>query len=137
LVRAGLLLYDPVVGAIRQGHPVDMSLRTVQRRFLQVTGLTNNIMYQIERARHAAALLKQGVSILDTVDQAGYFDQPHLTRALRRFIGLTPAQLTDQNRPERLSFLYKKNQPGFGTIPIHSTQPISPHAFLSHRLDPL
>jgi AraC-like DNA-binding protein len=51
----------------------------------------------------------QGVSILDAVHQAGYFDQPHLTRSLKHFIGLTPAQIIDQSRPQRLSFLYKKN----------------------------
>jgi methylphosphotriester-DNA--protein-cysteine methyltransferase len=38
-------------------------------------------------------LLRQGASILDTVYQAGYFDQPHLTRALKRFTGQTPAQI--------------------------------------------
>jgi AraC-like DNA-binding protein len=109
LARAGLLVYDPVVGQVLQRQPVEMSLRTVQRRFLQATGLTNNTIYQINRAQYAATLLKQGVSILDTVDQAGYFDQPHLTRSLKHFIGLTPAQMIDQDRPERLSFLYKKN----------------------------
>jgi AraC-like DNA-binding protein len=46
------------------------------------------------------------MSILDTVYQAGYFDQAHLTRSLRRFIGQTPAQLMDKNRSEQLSFLY-------------------------------
>jgi len=109
LVRDGLLIYDPVVGAALQGQPVDMSLRTVQRRFLQATGLTNNTIYQINRAQQAATLLKQGCSILDTVHQAGYFDQPHLTRSLKQFIGLTPAQIIDEDRTERLSFLYKKN----------------------------
>jgi len=109
LMQEGLLVHDPIVGAVLQGQPVDMSVRTVQRRFLQATGLTNNTIYQINRAQCATTLLKQGVSILDTVHQAGYFDQPHLTRSLRHFIGLTPAQITDQSRLERLSFLYKKN----------------------------
>jgi AraC-like DNA-binding protein len=111
LVREGLIVYEPIVDAMLQGQPVDMSLRTVQRRFVQATGLTNNTIYQINRAQYAAVLLKQGVSILDTVHQAGYFDQPHLTRSLKQFIGLTPAQILDQSRPERLSFLYKKNPP--------------------------
>ena len=109
LVHDGSLVHDPVVGAVLQGQPVDMSLRTVQRRFLQATGLTNNTVYQINRAQYATTLLKQGVSILNTVHQAGYFDQPHLTRSLKQFTGLTPAQIIDQSRTERLSFLYKKN----------------------------
>jgi AraC-like DNA-binding protein len=107
LIHDSLLVYDPVVEAILKGQPVDLSLRTVQRRFLQATGLSHNTLYQIERARYATILLKQGMSILDTVFQAGYFDQPHLTRSLKHFIGMTPAQIVDQNRMGRLSFLYK------------------------------
>jgi AraC-like DNA-binding protein len=107
LIRDGLLVCDPVVESTLKGEPVDLSLRTVQRRFLQATGLSYNTMYQIERARYATTLLKQGTPILDTVYQAGYFDQPHLTRSLKHFIGLTPAQIVDQDRRERLSFLYK------------------------------
>jgi hypothetical protein len=109
LVRDGLLVYDPIVDSVLQGYPVEMSLRTVQRRFLQATGLTHNSIHQISRARYATGLLKQGTPILDTVHAAGYFDQPHLTRALKHYIGLTPAQITDETRSERLSFLYKQN----------------------------
>ena len=52
--------------------------------------MTQNDFYQIERARYATSLLKKGIPILDTVYQAGYFDQPHLTRSLKHFIGLNP-----------------------------------------------
>lgn len=107
LARGGLLAQEPVVQAALQGHLSELSLRSVQRRFLQATGLTHSTMLQIKRARYAAALLKQGVSILDVVFEAGYFDQPHLTRALKRFMGYTPAQIIDKNRAEALSFLYK------------------------------
>jgi hypothetical protein len=94
LVRAGLVVQDAQVAAAVQGHlPKELSLRSLQRRFLRATGLTQTTLYQIERARQAAALLEQGCSILDTVEQTCYSDQPHLTRALRRFIGQTPAQL--------------------------------------------
>jgi AraC-like DNA-binding protein len=106
LAHDGLLVHDPIVDAVLQGAPLEMSLRTVQRRFSQATGLTQSDVRQIERARYAVTLLKQGISILDTVYMAGYFDQPHLSRSLKQFIGLTPTQLMDNNRPERLSFLY-------------------------------
>jgi methylphosphotriester-DNA--protein-cysteine methyltransferase len=62
---------------------------------------------QIERARYATTLLQQGLSILDVVYEAGYYDQPHLTRALKHFIGQTSAQLMDRSRSQQLSFLYK------------------------------
>ncbi|HZS77606.1 MAG TPA: AraC family transcriptional regulator [Ktedonobacteraceae bacterium] len=107
LARKGLLLHDPVVEAALQGQPKDLTLRAIQYRFLQATGITQSIARQIERARYATLLLQQGVSILDTIEQAGYYDQPHLTRSLTRFIGQTPAQLFHHSRPEQLSFLYK------------------------------
>lgn len=107
LVREGLLLRDPVVEAAVQGQIKDLTERAVQYRFLRTTGITQNIALQIERARSATILLQQGVSILDTIEQAGYYDQPHLTRSLTRFIGQTPAQLLQHSRPEQLSFLYK------------------------------
>jgi AraC-like DNA-binding protein len=107
LVREGLLVREPAVDAALQGHLQDLSLRSVQRRFLQVAGVTHSAARQIERARYATRLLQQGVSILDTIYQAGYFDQPHLTRSLRYFIGQTPAQIGGKSQSEQLSFLYK------------------------------
>jgi AraC-like DNA-binding protein len=50
------------------------------------------------------ALLRQGVAIFDTAEQAGYADQPHLTRSLKRLIGLTPAQLAPESNVIPLSF---------------------------------
>jgi AraC-like DNA-binding protein len=100
LVRQGLLAHEPVVEAALQGRLKDLSIRSVQRRFLRATGLTHTAVYQIERARQAAALLERGVPILDTVEQAGYADQPHLTRSLKRLIGQTPAQILRIARPE-------------------------------------
>jgi len=99
MAREGLLLHDPLVSAALQSRPLDKSFRTVRRRFLHSTGLTHNAIQQIERAQKAAALLERGVSILDTVDEAGYADQPHLTRAMRRFYGSTPAQMARTSQP--------------------------------------
>lgn len=107
LVRRGLLARDPIVDAVLRGHVEDRSLSTVQRRFLRATGLTQSAVRQIERARYATQLLQQGVSVLDTVELAGYFDQPHLTRSLKRLIGQTPAQIREKSRPEQMPFLYK------------------------------
>jgi len=107
LVREGLLLRDPVVEAALQGQLKDLTQRAVQYRFVQATGITQSTARQIEHARYATFLLQHGVSILDTIQQAGYYDQPHLTRSLGRFIGQTPAQLLHHSRPEQLSFLYK------------------------------
>jgi hypothetical protein len=109
LVREGLLVHDPVVDSVLKGEPGSLSVRSAERRFIKATGLTYTTVRQIERARRATGLLKRGISILDTVFEAGYFDQPHLTRSLKRYIGLTPAQVMDEGREERLSFLYNTN----------------------------
>ena len=93
LVREGLLVRDPVVDVVLQGQTDAVSLRSLQRHFVQTTGLTYKAIQQIERAQQAAALLGQGLSILDTSDQLGYFDQSHLTNSLKRFVGQTPAQI--------------------------------------------
>lgn len=119
LVRKGLLARDPVVDATLQGQLKDRSLSAIQRRFLRTTGLTQNQVRQIERARHATQLLQQGISILDTVEQAGYYDQPHLSRSLKYLIGQTPAQIREQSRPEQMPFLYKTTPTGMShTISI-------------------
>jgi Helix-turn-helix domain len=103
LVRKEVLVRDPLVSAVLQGHPHDRSARTVRHRFLQATGLTQGHIRQVERAKRAAELLRQGSSISDTVYEAGYFDQPHLTRSLKRWIGSTPAQLVHGREPEKLA----------------------------------
>lgn len=93
LAHQGLLVTEPAIETALLGQPAGLSLRSLQRRFVRATGLTHGTIVQIERARQAATLLAQGTSILDTVALAGYADQPHLTRSVRRFIGLTPADL--------------------------------------------
>lgn len=97
LVRRDVLIADPVIEDVLQGQTQEMSLRAMQRRFLRITGLTQRSLYQIERAQHAMTLLKQGVSILDAVYEAGYADQPHMTKALKHLIGQTPAQIVLMN----------------------------------------
>ena len=96
LARTGELVRDPLVEAALNEEPLDASLRTVQRRFLKVTGLSPKTLQQIERAQRASHLLERGASIADVVYRTGYADQPHLTRSLTRLTGQTPAQLRDK-----------------------------------------
>jgi methylphosphotriester-DNA--protein-cysteine methyltransferase len=90
--------------AALHGEQHALSTRSAQRHFLQATGMTYGTMRQIERARKATNLLRQGFTIADVVHDAGYFDQAHLTRSLRKLIGLTPAKIARAER--QLSFLY-------------------------------
>ena len=100
-----MIARDPIFDAVIHKRPQTLSLRSTQRHFLGATGMTYSTWLQIERARHATNPLREGVSILDTVYQAGYFDQPHLTRSLIRRIGQTPAEIIRGH--QQLSLLYK------------------------------
>jgi len=94
LVRKGLLVHDPLVSSRLRGESSRrVSLRSMQRRILRSTGLAAGTIRQIARAERAVALLESGVGIVETVAQAGYADQPHLTRSLRRFVGESPAAI--------------------------------------------
>ncbi len=104
LVRSGLVARDGAVQAALKGDPHALSPRTAQRRILRATGITHTLARQIERARHAATLLKQDVAPAEVAQDAGYFDQAHLTRSMRRLIGQTPANVARAR--EQLSFLY-------------------------------
>lgn len=114
LVRSGLIRGDRMVERALRGEPQNITTRTEQRRVLQITGLTRGAIHQIERARRAACLLRQGTPILDVVHEAGYYDQAHLTRSLQRFIGQTPARIAQGQ--EQLSFLYNKGPTQFAMV---------------------
>ena len=93
LVRKGLLVRDPVMAAAAERRFTDLSLRSLQRRTLRMTGLRQATIRQMERAEAAVKMLERGVWILDTVELTGYSDQAHLTRSLKRFMGQTPKQI--------------------------------------------
>jgi hypothetical protein len=93
LIRTGLLVHDPVASAALQGDVKGLSTRSVERRVSRATGLTRGVIRQIRRAETAVELLTRGVPAGNVAHAAGYADQPHLTRSLKRFVGLTPSQI--------------------------------------------
>jgi AraC-like DNA-binding protein len=97
LVRLGLLRSEPTVEPILRNEFLERlaTVRTLQRRFVQATGLSHRAVQAIERARRAVALLEAGVAIPNVVHDLGYTDQPHLTKMLRHLVGRTPARIAD------------------------------------------
>lgn len=93
LVREEVLLRDPLVNAVINDQPLQLSPRTMRERFLRSTGLSQVHIRQHLRANQAATLIAQGSAVLDVVEQLGYFDQSHLIHALKRFVGRTPNQI--------------------------------------------
>ncbi|WP_040839048.1 hypothetical protein [Nocardia brevicatena] len=57
--------------------------------------LSSSIHDTDERARTAAVLLVSGAAASDVVGTLGYYDEPHLARALRRYVGRTAQQLRE------------------------------------------
>lgn len=94
LVRAGLLIFDPLVDEIRHGErPRGMSERIAQLRFRRATGISHRKLVSIDQARHAAQFLAAGRSIAEVVTASGYYDQSQLARAMRWATGHTPGEL--------------------------------------------
>ena len=109
LADKGLVARDRELVAAVEGEPTGLSTRSAQRRFLEVAGMTQTRVRQIERARFAVQLLREGVSIADVVWQCGFYDHAHLTRSVRRWIGLSPTVIGAGTM--QLSFLYKTQPP--------------------------
>jgi hypothetical protein len=104
LAAAGVIAFESVVQRAFEGRRPDVADRSLQRRVLRATGLTREALRQIERTRKAALHLASGMAPLDVVCLMDFFDQPHLTRAVRRWVGPTPGGLVRQE--DQLSFLY-------------------------------
>ncbi|GAB3759274.1 helix-turn-helix domain-containing protein [Microlunatus parietis] len=106
LIKTERLLSDPLVINALRGEPPAASIRTVRRHFLATTGLTAATVRQIERARAAAVRIRAGQVIADVAYDLGYYDQPHLSRSLTRFLGHPAGALRDGTAGQ-LSLLYK------------------------------
>ena len=84
-----------------------MSERSLRRAFHDTVGMSPKAFAKLarfHRAVHAARDDLRGGWGRIAVD-AGYYDQAHLTRSLRKLIGATPSSIEREER--QLSFLYK------------------------------
>ncbi|CAM3417212.1 helix-turn-helix domain-containing protein [Occultella aeris] len=97
LVRDTVVVRDPLVTQAVRGNGDGRAVtdRTLERRFRAATGLSRGAVRQIERVRVAADLLIAGETVSDVVVKLGYYDEPHLARALRRHVGRTARQLRE------------------------------------------
>jgi AraC-like DNA-binding protein len=92
LCKNKVLSRDIVIDKVLEGQTVPVSTRSVQRHFMQTTGLTKNFIEQVRRAQFAEGLLKDGGIASSVAVQAGYADQAHMTRSFRRLLGYTPSE---------------------------------------------
>ena len=83
-------------GAARPRKPRTTSAgrtRTLHRRCLTAFGYGPSVLRRVLRFRRAVALLRAGEAPADVAARAGYADQPHLSRDVRAFAGVSPTRL--------------------------------------------
>ena len=93
IARRDLIVRDELVDSVVRGQPRAATARSMQRHFLSAVGMTPKQFAQIQRACHAVELLRRGMTPAAVAAEAGYADQPHLTRALKAIMGQTPGEL--------------------------------------------
>ena len=93
LQKREVIQSDDLVSSYLTGQPMAASLRSVQRHFMAVTGMSPRKFSLIERARKAVDLLQTGLPASQVAVDAGYSDQPHLCRSLKAIMGQTPMQI--------------------------------------------
>ena len=86
-----------------------ISLRTLERHVKSGTGETPHFWFSLARARNTARSLGNTESLCQTAIDAGFADQSHMNREIKKWFGQTPAQIKLDN--EMLSVLA---EPGFG-----------------------
>jgi AraC-like DNA-binding protein len=73
--------------------------RHLRRVVLADVGLTPKVFQQVCRLQRFVQAADAGLPLAAAGAAAGFADQPHLTREVRRFSGLTPTRLAQERRP--------------------------------------
>ena len=92
-LRAAALRLASGGSAAEAADDLGWTTRTLHRRCLTAFGYGPSVLRRVLRFRRAVALLRTGVAPADVAARAGYADQPHLSRDVRAFAGVSPARL--------------------------------------------
>jgi AraC-like DNA-binding protein len=77
---------------------VAVSSRHLRRILLENVGITPKTFQSVLRLQRFVRAADRGTSLVAAAAHAGYADQAHLSREMRRFAGLTPLHLVQQRR---------------------------------------
>jgi AraC-like DNA-binding protein len=91
-------------------HELGITSRTLERLFARSFLPSPSFWCGLARARQAAKSLANDAELADIAFQHGYADQPHLTREFKRWFGVTPHKLKNDQ-----PFLQSILQSGLGT----------------------
>lgn len=95
MVERGIVASDEVVEGVMRGTPKAASRRSVERHFKTTTGLSPKKLADIRRAQAAVRMLKAGKDPATTAAEAGYYDQPHMSKELKRLMDSLPSDVDD------------------------------------------
>jgi hypothetical protein len=98
LAKIHLIERDIVVENTLANKPPFSSKRTVQRHFIQSTGLTMNHIHQIKRAEKARHMISSTSSLAAVAYEVGYSNPGHMTNAFKYFFGQTPSAMQTSMR---------------------------------------
>lgn len=84
---------DGGAGVAAVAREVGLGERQLQRRFLQRVGITPKRFATLRRFERAVALARTAGSLTSAALEAGYYDQSHFIRDVRRFAGAPPHAL--------------------------------------------
>jgi len=73
-----------------------VSRRSLERVLMRHTGRPPVFWSQLARVRASARTLVSGVNLVEAAYQVGYSDQAHMSRAVRRWFGVSPSELTQR-----------------------------------------
>jgi AraC-like DNA-binding protein len=98
--RAGLLTVDDLCAG------TGLSTRTLERIFLDLTGVPPRLYLRLVRFRHAVqeAETKMSRRWTDVALACGYYDHAHFTRDFRSFAGCPPSAWLDSNERDLTSW---------------------------------
>jgi AraC-like DNA-binding protein len=77
---------------------LDISGRHLRRLVLADVGLPPKVYQQVVRLQRFVRAIDAGAQLAAAAASAGYADQPHLTRDIRRLCGIAPSRLARERR---------------------------------------
>jgi transcriptional regulator GlxA family with amidase domain len=82
------------IDALLKGH--GMTGRSLERYFEQQIGITPKELIDLTRFKHALAIVercRERRSLMEIAWECGYYDNAHLTRQFKRFMGEAPSRI--------------------------------------------
>jgi AraC-like DNA-binding protein len=113
--RAALrLIAQPAAAIERVADEQHVSRRQLERDFERWLGASPRHVAQVVRVQQVARAARAGLSLAEAAVQAGFADQPHMSRVVRQLTGLTPrAFVASQRTPIAAAF---RAATGGGTV---------------------